>query len=228
MYSNLSGALNYAEKKRTIGTNRARPLPHYQYPTNNPRNRQQIHLEVPHQPAIIHPRNIVANNRGYRGIGNLQHYNPAYARRQPLHQHQQQPLHQHQQQQQLMQQQQQQLLQLLQLQEHHKGMTDKFCRDNGYTKYVIPAPKLITRTKTSPKVAPNNQQKMEDIKEKLSSRSSSTSKVASNSQRSQRSQRSPQRSSNKRSPTNKLPPTTKGVPRNNTPNVLRTTRVLIA
>ena len=221
MYSNLSGALKYAEKKRTIGTNRARPLPHYQYPTNNPRNRQ-IHLEVPHQPAIIHPRNIVANNRGYRGIDNLQHYNPVYARRQPLHQQQQQPLHQHQQQQQLMQQQQQQLLQLLQLQEHHKGMTDKFCRDNGYTKYVIPAPKLITRTKTSSKVAPNNQQKMEDIKEKLSSRSSSTSKVASNSQR------SPQRSSNKRSPTNKLPPTTKGVPRNNTPNVLRTTRVLIA
>ena len=220
MYSNLSGALNYAEKKRTICTNRARPLPHYQYPTNNPRNRQQIHLEVPHQPAIIHPRNIVANNRGYRGIGNLQHYNPAYARRQPLHHQQQQPLQQHQQQ--LLQQQHQQLLQLLQLQEHHKGMTDKFCRDNGYTKYVIPAPKLITRTKTSPKVAPNNQQKMEDIKEKLSSRSSSTSKVASNSQR------SPQRSSNKRSPTNKLPPTTKGVPRNKTPKVLRTTRVLIA
>lgn len=222
MYSNLSGALKYAEKKRTISTNRARPLPHYQYPTNNPRNRQQIHLEVPHQPAIIHPRNIVANNRGYRGIGNLQHYNPAYARRQPLQQQQQhqqqQPLHQHQHQQ--LQQQHQQLLQLLQLQEHHKGMTDKFCRDNGYTKYVIPAPKLITRT--SPKVAPNNQQKMEGIKVKSSSRSSSTSKVASNSPR------SPQRSSNKRSPTNKLPPTTKGVPRNKTPKVLRTTRVLIA
>ena len=207
MYSNLSGALNYAEKKRTIGTNRARPLPHYQYPTNNPRNRQQIHLEVPHQPAIIHPRNIVANNRGYRGIGNLQHYNPAYARRQPLQHQQQQPL-QHQQQQ--LQQQHQQLLQLLQLQEHHKG----------YTKYVIPSPKLIIRT--SPKVAPNNQQKMEGINKKLSSRSSSTFKVASNSPR------SPQRSSNKRSPTNKLPPTTKGVPRNNTPKVLRTTRVLIA
>ena len=217
MYSNLSGALKYAEKKRTIGTNRARPLPHYQYPTNNPRNRQQIHLEVPHQPAIIHPRNIVANNRG---IGNLQHYNPAYARRQPLHHQQQQPLQQHQQQLMQQQQQQQQLLQLLQLQEHHKGMTDKFCRDNGYTKYVIPAPKLITRT--SPKVAPNNQQKMEGIKVKSSSRSSSTSKVASNSPR------SPQRSSNKRSPTNKLPPTTKGVPRNKTPKVLRTTRVLIA
>ena len=213
MYSNLSGALKYAEKKRTIGTNRARPLPHYQYPTNNPRNRQQIHLEVPHQPAIIHPRNIVANNRG---IGNLQHYNPVYTRRQPLHQHQHQQL----------QQQHQQLLQLLQLQEHHKGMTDKFCRDNGYTKYVIPAPKLITRT--SPKVAPNNQQKMEGIKVKSSSRSSSTSKVASNSPRSPRSPRSPQRSSNKRSPTNKLPPTTKGVPRNKTPKVLRTTRVLIA
>ena len=222
MYSNLSGALNYAEKKRTISTNRARPLPHYQYPTNNPRNRQQIHLEVPHQPAIIHPRNIVANNRGYRGIGNLQHYNPAYARRQPLQQQQQhqqqQPLHQHQQQ--LLQQQHQQLLQLLQLQEHHKGMTDKFCRDNGYTKYVIPAPKLITRT--SPKVAPNNQQKIEGIKIKSSSRSSSTSKVASNSPR------SPQRPSNKRSPTNKLPPTTKGVPRNKTPKVLRTTPILIA
>lgn len=228
MYSNLSGALKYAEKKRTIGTNRARPLPHYQYPTNNPRNRQQIHLEVPHQPAIIHPRNIVANNRGYRGIGNLQHYNPAYARRQPLQHQQQQPLHQplHQHQQQLLQQQHQQLLQLLQLQEHHKGMTDKFCRDNGYTKYVIPAPKLITRT--SPKVAPNNQQKIEGIKVKSLSRSSSTSKVASNSPRSPRSQRSPQRSSNKRSPTDKLPPTTKGVPRNNTPKVLRTTRVLIA
>ena len=195
MYSNLSGALKYAEKKRTIGTNRARPLPHYQYPTNNPRNRQQIHLEVPHQPAIIHPRNIVANNRGYRGIDNLQHYNPVYARRQPLHQQQQQPLQQ-------------------------------FCRDNGYTKYVIPAPKLITRT--SPKVAPNNQQKIEGIKVKSLSRSSSTSKVASNSPRSQQSPRSPQRSSNKRSPTNKLPPTTKGVPRNNTPKVLRTTRVLIA
>lgn len=210
MYSNLSGALKYAEKKRTIGTNRARPLPHYQYPTNNPRNRQQIHLEVPHQPAIIHPRNIVANNRGYHGIGNLQHYNPVYTRRQPL---QQQQLLQ-------LQQQHQQLLQLLQLQEHHKGMTDKFCRDNGYTKYVIPAPKLITRT--SPKVAPNNQQKIEGIKIKSSSRSSSTSKVASNSPR------SPQRPSNKRSPTNKLPPTTKGVPRNKTPKVLRTTQVLIA
>ena len=223
MYSNLSGALKYAEKKRTISTNRSRLLPHYQYPTNNPRNRQQIHLEVPHQPAIIHPRNIVANNRGYRGIGNLQHYNPAYARRQPLHHQQQQPLQQHQQQLMQQQQQQQQLLQLLQLQEHHKGMTDKFCRDNGYTKYVIPSPKLIT--KTSPKVAPNNQQKIEGIKIKSSSRSSSTSKVASNSQRSPR---SPQRSSNKRSPTNKLPPTTKGVPRNKTPKVLRTTRVLIA
>lgn len=209
MYSNLSGALKYAEKKRTISTNRARPLPHYQYPTNNPRNRQQIHLEVQHQPAIIHPRNIVANNRGYRGIYNLKHYNPVYTRRQPLHQ------------QQLLQLQHQQLLQLLQLQEHHKGMTDKFCRDNGYTKYVMPAPKLIT----SPKVAPNNQQKMEGIKEKSLSRSSSTSKVASNSPRSPR---SPQRSSNKRSPTNKLPPTTKGVPRNNTPKVLQTTRVLIA
>jgi hypothetical protein len=211
MYSNLSGALNYAEKKRTISTNRARPLPHYQYPTNNTRNRQQIHLEVPHQPAIIHPRNIVANNRGYRGIDNLQHYNPVYTRRQPL------------QQQQLMHLQHQQLLHLQQLQEHHKGMTDKFCRDNGYTKYVLPAPKLITRT--SPKVAPNNQQKMEGIKEKSPSRSNSTSKVASNSQRSPR---SPQRPSNKRSPTNKLPPTTKGVPRTNTPKVLQTTRVLIA
>ena len=215
MHSNLSGALKYAEKKRTISTNRSRLLPHYQYPTNNPRNRQQIHLEVPHQPAIIHPRNIVANNRGYRGIGNLQHYNPVYTRRQPLQQHQ---LLQQQQHQQLMQH--QQLLHLQQLQEHHKGMTDKFCRDNGYTKYVMPAPKLITRT--SPKVAPNNQQKMEGIKKNLSSRSSSTFKVASNSQRSPQSQ---QRSSNKRSPTNKLPPTTKGVPRNNTPKVLRTTRV---
>ena len=99
-------------------------------------------------------------------------------------------------------------------------MTDKFCRDNGYTKYVMPAPKLITRT--SPKVAPNNQQKIEGIKVKSSSRSSSTSKVASNSQR------SPQRSSNKRSPTNKLPPTTKGVAINKTPKVLQTTQVLIA
>ena len=187
MYSNLSGALNYAEKKRTIDTNRARPLPHYQYPTNNPRNRQ-IHLEVPHQPAIIHPRNILANNHGYRDIGNLQHYNPVYTRRQPL-QHQQQHL-----------------LHLQQLQEHHQEMTDKFCRYNGYTKYVLPAPKLITRT--SPKVAPNNKQKLNGIKEKSSSRS--TSKVASNSSRS---------SSNKRSPT------TKGVPRNNTPKVLKTTRL---
>jgi hypothetical protein len=117
----------------------------------------------------------------------------------------------------------QQLLHLQQLQEHHKGMTDKFCRDNGYTKYVLPAPKLITRT--SPKVAPNNQQKMEGIKEKSPSRSNSTSKVASNSQRSPR---SPQRPSNKRSPTNKLPPTTKGVAINKTPKVLQTTRVLIA
>ena len=222
MYSNLSGALKYAEKKRTISTNRARPLPHYQYPTNNPRNRQQIHLEVQHRPAIIHPRNILANNRGYRGIGNLQHYNPVYTRRQQLqHQQQQQQQLQHQQQQQQLMQH-QQLLHLQQLQEHHKGMTDKFCRDNGYTKYVMPAPKLITRT--SPKVAPNNQQKIEDIKVKSSSRSSSssTSKVSSNSQRSQRSP------SNKRSPTNKLPPTTKGVAINKTPKVLRTTRVLIA
>ena len=218
MYSNLSGALKYAEKKRTISTNRARPLPHYQYPTNNPRNRQQIHLEVQHRPAIIHPRNILANNRGYRGIGNLQHYNPVYTRRQQLQHQQQQLMQQHQHQQQQMQH--QQLLHLQQLQEHHKGMTDKFCRDNGYTKYVMPAPKLITRT--SPKVAPNNQQKIEDIKVKSSSRSSSTSKVSSNSPQ------SPQRSSNKRSPTNKLPPTTKGVAINKTPKVLRTTRVLIA
>ena len=214
MYSNLSGALKYAEKKRTISTNRARPLPHYQYPTNNPRNRQQIHLEVQHRPAIIHPR----NNRGYRGIGNLQHYNPVYTRRQQLQHQQQQLMQQHQHQQQQMQH--QQLLHLQQLQEHHKGMTDKFCRDNGYTKYVMPAPKLFTRT--SPKVASNNQQKIEDIKVKSSSRSSSTSKVSSNSPQ------SPQRSSNKRSPTNKLPPTTKGVAINKTPKVLQTTRVAIA
>jgi len=198
MYSNLSGALNYAEKKRTISTNRARPLPHYQYPTN-----RQIHLEVPHQPAIIHPRNNVANNRGVRDTRNLQHYIPVYTRRQQL------------QQQQLLQQQHQHLLQLLQLQEHHKGMTDKFCRDNGYTKYVLPAPKLITRT--SPKVAPNNKQKMEGIKEKSPSRSSSTSKTP----------QGYRSSNNKKSPTNKLPPTTKGVAINKTPKVLQTTRVLI-
>lgn len=210
MYSNLSGALKYAEKKRTISTNRARPIPHYQYPTNNPRNRQ-IHLEVPHQPAIIHSRNMVANNRGYHDIGNLQHYNPVYTRRQPS-QHQQLL----QQQQLLQHQQQQQLLHLLQLQEHHKGMTDKFCRDNGYTKYVIPAPKLITRT--SPKVAPNNQQKPDGIKEKSLSRSSSTSKVASN---------SPQSSRGSRGSSNKRSPPTKGVSRNNTPKVLKTTRVVI-
>jgi hypothetical protein len=191
----LEAALKYAEQKRTISRNR--PRPHYQYPTN-----RQIHLEVPHQPAIIHPRNNVANNRGYRGVRdtrNLQHYNPVDTRRQQL-----------QQQQQLLQQQHQHLLQLLQLQEHHKEMTDKFCRYNGYTKYFPPAPKLIKRA--SPKVAPNNQQKLDGIKENSSSRSSSTSKT-------------PQgyRSSN-----NKKSSTNKGVHRNNTPKVLKTTRVLIA
>jgi hypothetical protein len=198
MYSNLSGALKYAEKKGTISRNRPRPpLQHYQYPTN-----RQIQLEVPHQPAIIHPRNNVANNRGYRGvhyIRNLRHYNPVYTRRQPL-----------QQQQQLLQQQHQHLLQLLQLQEHHKEMTDKFCRYNGYTKYFPPAPKLIKRA--SPKVAPNNQQKLDGIKEKSLSRSSSTSKTPQGS-----------RSSN-----NKKSSTNKGVHRNNTPKVLETTRILIA
>jgi hypothetical protein len=89
-------------------------------------------------------------------------------------------------------------------------MTDKFCRYNGYTKYFPPAPKLIKRA--SPKVAPNNQQKLDGIKEKSLSRSSSTSKT-------------PQGS---RSSSNKKSPTTKGVPRNNTPKVLKTTRVLIA
>jgi hypothetical protein len=107
------------KKKGTISRNslrvrpqmRGRPIPHYQNPIYNPRN-NQINLQVPHQPAIIHPRNNVANNRGYRGVRdtrNLQHYNPVYTRRQQL-----------QQQQQLLQQQHQHLLQLLQLQEHHK------------------------------------------------------------------------------------------------------------
>lgn len=194
------------KKKGTISRNslrvrpqmRGRPIPHYQNPIYNPRN-NQINLQVPHQPAIIHPRNNVDNNRGVRDTRNLQHYNPVYTRRQQL-----------QQQQQLLQQQHQHLLQLLQLQEHHKEMTGKFCRYNGYTKYFPPAPKLIKRA--SPKVAPNNQQKLDGIKEKSLSRSSSTSKT-------------PQgyRSSN-----NKKSPTTKGVPRNNTPKVLKTTRVLIA
>jgi hypothetical protein len=200
MDSNLSEALKYAKKKRTISRNRPRPpQPHYQNPIYNPRN-NQIHLEVPHRPAIIHPRNMMyANARGVRDTRNLQHYNPVDTRRQQL-----------QQQQQLLQQQHQHLLQLLQLQEHHKEMTDKFCRYNGYTKYFPPAPKLIKRA--SPKVAPNNQQKLDGIKENSSSRSSSTSKT-------------PQgyRSSN-----NKKSSTNKGVHRNNTPKVLKTTRVLIA
>jgi hypothetical protein len=200
MYSNLSGALKYAEKKRTISRNRPRPpQPHYQNPIYNPRN-NQINLEVPHRPAIIHPRNMMyANARGVRDVSNLQHYNHVYTRRQPLQPHQQQ----------LLQQQHQHLLQLLQLQEHHKEMTDKFCIYNGYTKYFPPAPKLIKRA--SPKVASNNQQKLDGIKEKSLSRLSSTSKTHQGS-----------RSSN-----NKKSPTNKGVHRNNTPKVLETTRILI-
>jgi hypothetical protein len=161
MYSNLSRALKYAEKKGTISRNR--PRPHYQYPTN-----RQIHLEVPHQPAIIHPRNNVANNRGVRDIRNLRHYNPVDTRRQQL-QHQQQ----------LLQQQHQHLLQLLQLQEHHKEMTDKFCRYNGYTKYFLPAPKLIARAS---KAASNNNQKLGAIRESSASQRQRTSpKVSSKS-----------------------------------------------
>jgi hypothetical protein len=146
---------------------------------------------------------MYANAHGVRDVSNLQHYNHVYTRRQPLQPHQQQLLQQQQQQH-------QHLLQLLQLQEHHKEMTDKFCRYNGYTKYFPPAPKLIKRA--SPKVAPNNQQKLDGIKENSLSRSSSTSKTPQGS-----------RSSN-----NKKSPTNKGVHRNNTPKVLETTRVLIA
>jgi len=176
MYSNLSGALKYAEKKGTISRNslrvrpqmKGRPIPHYQNPIYNPRN-NQINLQVPHQPAIIHPRNNVANNRGVRDIRNLQHYNPVYTRRQPL-----------QQQQQLLQQQQHQhLLQLLQLQEHHKEMTYKFCRYNGYTKYFPPAPKLIARAS---KAASNNNQKLGAIRESsVSQRQRTSPKVSSKS-----------------------------------------------